>query len=78
MGSSVAMISIDKARITLGDKADNMTDQQVQTVINSLTRLAETVVDRVLSMTPEERKALDEKILKEKNQKASAVGIKVE
>ncbi len=49
------MISVDQARKTLGKKADNMTDQQVQIVINSLTRLAEMVVDQVVNMTHKER-----------------------
>lgn len=61
------MIDIDQARKTLGKKSENMTDEQVQQVINSLTRLAELVVDRVVSMTPHERKVLDEKMRMEKH-----------
>ena len=47
------MISVDQVRKTLGKKATNMTDEQVQIVINSLTQLAEMVVDRVVNMTLE-------------------------
>jgi len=60
------MISIDEAREILGKKADSMTDEHVQAVINSLTQLAEIVVDQIVSMTPEERKALNEKIKKKR------------
>lgn len=52
------MISINQARKTLGKKTDNMTNQQVQTVINSLKRLAEIVVDQTVNIIKKKKKEL--------------------
>ena len=51
------MINMVDARKILGKKADSMTDKQIQIVLNSLYRLAETVVDQVVNIIPAEQKA---------------------
>ncbi len=53
-------------RKTLGKRAEKLTDEQVMDIEGRLRILANLVIDRVLEMTPEERKALDKKIKEEK------------
>jgi hypothetical protein len=60
------MTDIKRARELLGKKGEKMTDEQIIAVENQLRVLANIVIDKVLAMTPEERKALDDKIKKEK------------
>lgn len=43
------MISINQAREILGERAVNMTDEQIRIVIDSLTRLAARVIDQVVN-----------------------------
>lgn len=59
-------ISIQQARKTLGKKGEKLSDEEIQKIIDLLTRLANHVIDRVIDMSSEERKALDDKIKKEK------------
>ena len=40
------MLTIQEARKTLGKKGEKMTDEQVQKMINLLTRLANEAIDR--------------------------------
>ena len=60
------MVDIKRARELLGKKGEKMTDEQIIAVENQLRVLADIVIDTVLAMTPEERKALDDKIEKKK------------
>jgi hypothetical protein len=60
------MTDIKRARELLGKMGEKMTDEQIIAVENQLRVLANIVIDKVLAMTPEERKALDDKIKKEK------------
>ena len=59
-------MDIKRARELLGKKGEKMTDEQVVAVENQLRVLANIAIDAVLAMTPTERKALDDKIKKEK------------
>ncbi len=62
-------MTIQKARETLGKRAEKLTDQQVEDIERRLRVLVNLTIDKVLSMTPEERKVLDEKIKNEKKAK---------
>jgi len=59
-------MTIQRARKLLGKKGEKMSDNEIIAVENQLRVLADIVIDQVLAMTPEERKALDDKIKKEK------------
>ena len=59
-------MNIKKARELLGEKGKKMTDEEIIDVESRLRILANMIIDKVLAMTPEERKALDKKIEKEK------------
>jgi len=48
-------MTIKEVRKILGDEATNMTDEQVQELIDSITALADIVIDHYLSLPPEER-----------------------
>ena len=60
------MVDIRRARELLGKKGEKMSDEEIIKVENQLRVLADIVIDKVIAMTPEERKALDKKIKKEK------------
>lgn len=62
-------ISIQKARELLGKTGEKMTDEQIIKVEDELRYLADIIIDTVIKMTPKERKALDEKIKRKKNEK---------
>ena len=48
-------MTIKEAREALGEDAANMNDGQVQELIDSMTALADIVIDLYLSLPPEER-----------------------
>lgn len=52
-------------RKALGKTAEKMTDEQVIDAEQRMRTLANVILDRVLEMTPEERKALNKKIKEE-------------
>jgi hypothetical protein len=56
------MLSIQQMRETLGHKYDHLTDEQVLGIERTLRILANDVIDRVVKMTPEERRAFDRKV----------------
>jgi len=60
------MVDIRRARELLGKKGEKMSDEEIIAVENQLRVSADIVIDTVLAMTPEERKALDSKIKKKK------------
>jgi len=60
-------MDIKRARELLGKKGEKMSDEEIIAVENELRVLADIVIDTVIAMTPEERKALDDKIKKEKS-----------
>lgn len=59
-------MDIKRARELLGKKGEKMSDEEIIAVENQLRVLADIAIDTVLAMTPEERKALDDKIKNEK------------
>ncbi|MDP2637540.1 MAG: hypothetical protein Q8P26_00570 [Candidatus Levybacteria bacterium] len=59
-------MDIGNARKLLGKKGEKMSDEEIIAVENQLRVLADIAIDNVIAMTPEERKAFDTKIKKEK------------
>ena len=59
-------MDIKRARKLLGKKGEKMSDEEIIAVENQLRVLADIAIDSVIAMTPEERKAFDAKIKKEK------------
>lgn len=57
-------MEISRARKLLGKKGETMTDEEIMAVEDKLRQIANIVIDRVLEMSPEERKAIDKKIMK--------------
>ncbi len=55
------MTDVKKARELLGKRAESMSDEEVEKVIDHLRILVNIVIDRVVAMIPEERKTLEEK-----------------
>lgn len=51
-------MNIQRARKILGKKYVKRTDEEIQGIINTLEILANTSIDTVLKMTPEERKTI--------------------
>ena len=60
-------MDIKKARELLGKKGEKMTDEEIMDVESRLKILANIIIDKVIAMTPQERKALDKKLKKEKS-----------
>jgi len=50
------MVSLEKAKKIMGDKAKNMSDKQILKVLEDMNVLARLSIDQFLAMAPEERK----------------------
>lgn len=53
-------------RQSFGKVADKYTDEELLNIENKMRVLANVLIDRVLEMTPEERKGIEKKIKKNK------------
>ncbi len=65
------MITLEKAKEILGDKSKDMSDKQIIQVVETLTKLANIVIDNYMAMTPEQRKEISDKYDKEQREKQS-------
>ena len=54
-------MTIEKARKILGPKYDKHSDEEIQSILDTLKTLANITIDTVMKMTPDERKALANK-----------------
>lgn len=59
-------MDIQKIRQSFGKVVDKYTDEELLSIENKMRILANALIDRVLEMTPEERKKIEEKIKKSK------------
>ncbi len=55
------MSQVQNIRNYLGEKAENMTDEEVMSVETRMRIFAGAMVDKIWGMTPEERKVIAEK-----------------
>lgn len=63
------MITLEKAKEILGDKSKDMSDKQISQVVETLTKLANIIIDNYMAMTPEQRKEISDKYDKEQKEK---------
>lgn len=63
------MITLERAKEILGDKSKDMSEKQIIQVVETLTKLANIVIDNYLAMTPEQRKDIADKYDKEQTEK---------
>lgn len=57
-------MTIQKAREILGPKYEKRTDEEIQSILDTLKTLANITIDTVVQMSPEERKTLANEIKK--------------
>ena len=67
------MITLEKAKDILGDKSKDMSDKQIIQVVETLTKLANIIIDNYMAMTPEQRKEISDKYDKEQLEKRNKV-----
>lgn len=60
-------MDIQKIRQSFGKVAEKYSDKELLDIESRMRTLANALIDRILEMTPEERKELDKKIKENKN-----------